>query len=59
MTDTTCEWFALCDHPAIGTVAHPAFVDGVPICARCAKRMEMTDKVVPYHHPAEQNPASA
>ena len=40
----TCEWFALCDHEAIGLVRHPAFPDGVPTCARCAERFDMTVK---------------
>lgn len=37
-----CEWFALCNHPAAGLVAHPAFPGGVPTCARCADRFDMT-----------------
>lgn len=47
-TPTTCRWFALCDRPAIGTVGHPAFPDGVAICARCASRMELEDRVRPF-----------
>jgi hypothetical protein len=30
-----CGWFALCDQPAAGMVAHPA-LDSVPTCLRCA-----------------------
>lgn len=52
-----CKWFALCDHEAIGTVAHPAFPDGVPVCERCATRMEMLDKVERF--PQSPNPVSA
>lgn len=36
-----CEWFALCRNPAEGSpMPHPAFPNGVPICARCRKRVE-------------------
>lgn len=41
MTTPTCQWFVLCDHPAVGTVNHPILGD-VPICARCAKRFDLT-----------------
>jgi hypothetical protein len=34
-----CEWFALCDHPATGTMPHPILGD-VPICDRCRTRVE-------------------
>lgn len=37
----TCEWFALCDKPAAGNVAHP-ILGSVPTCQRCADRMELT-----------------
>lgn len=36
-----CQWFAMCNHPAIGLVGHPAFPDGVPCCQRCADRFDM------------------
>ena len=32
-----CEWFALCDHEATGTLPHPVLGD-VPICDRCRAR---------------------
>lgn len=35
-----CEYFALCDRPAEGTVAHPILGD-VPCCQRCADRVEV------------------
>ena len=35
-----CEWFALCDYPAIGTVAHPVLGD-VPVCGRCADKLDL------------------
>ena len=35
---TVCEWFAMCDHEAIGVVSHPVLGD-VPICQRCADNM--------------------
>lgn len=34
-----CEWFALCDHPATGTMPHPILGD-VPICDRCRAKVE-------------------
>lgn len=33
-----CEWFALCDHPAVTSEPHPVLV-AVPICARCLARV--------------------
>lgn len=33
----TCEWFALCDRPAVGVAEHPV-LQYVPICERCAIR---------------------
>lgn len=30
----TCEWFALCDRAATGTLSHP-FLGDVPVCDRC------------------------
>lgn len=33
-----CEYFALCDRPADGTVSHPILGD-VPCCTRCAERV--------------------
>lgn len=51
MSDQTpkyaCEWFALCDHEAIGLVAHPAFPGGVPTCQRCVDRFDMTVEPLP------------
>lgn len=35
-----CQWFALCDHPADGLVAHPV-LDYVPTCTRCATRLAL------------------
>lgn len=49
MRHSVCEWFALCTNPSVGTVAHPILGD-VPICQRCADRMDYADKVEP--HPA-------
>jgi len=40
-----CEWYALCDHTAIGTVNHPVIGD-VPVCQRCADKHDMT--VIPF-----------
>jgi hypothetical protein len=41
-TDTTdlgtCQWFALCDHPATQTRSHRILGD-VPICDRCEAKM--------------------
>lgn len=34
-----CQWFALCDHPATGTISHPILGD-VPICDRCSAKVE-------------------
>ena len=42
-----CEWFALCDHPAVGTIDHPA-LGAVPVCRRCIDRLDMGDDVRPY-----------
>lgn len=36
----TCEWFALCDHPADGAVWHPV-LGYVPTCLRCADRLDL------------------
>jgi hypothetical protein len=35
-----CEWFALCDHEAIGTTKHPVLGD-VLICERCSDRFAL------------------
>lgn len=32
---TTCQWFLMCDRPAVTTVKHPVLGD-VPCCQRCA-----------------------
>jgi hypothetical protein len=34
-----CSWFALCDRPATDVVQHPV-LGGVPVCARCKRRVE-------------------
>jgi hypothetical protein len=34
-----CQWFALCDNIATGTLAHPV-LGPVPICDRCAAKVE-------------------
>jgi hypothetical protein len=34
-----CEWFAMCDHPATGLMAHPVLGD-LPICDRCRAKIE-------------------
>ncbi len=39
-----CQWFALCDRPADGTVAHPVLGD-TPTCARCADKLDLTLQV--------------
>lgn len=36
-TKTKCEWFLLCDNPAVTTQSHPVLGD-VPICQRCADK---------------------
>lgn len=36
----TCEWFALCDRPADGTVKHP-ILGNVPCCKRCADKLDL------------------
>jgi hypothetical protein len=36
-----CEWFALCENPATGLVAHPV-LGHVPTCQRCADRFNLT-----------------
>lgn len=32
-----CEWFLLCDNPAVTTQSHPV-LGNVPICQRCADK---------------------
>jgi hypothetical protein len=39
MSEELCEWFALCDHQATGTLDHPV-LGAVPICDRCRDRVE-------------------
>jgi hypothetical protein len=34
VTHAPCKWFALCDHAAVTTRAHP-ILGNVPICKRC------------------------
>lgn len=34
----TCQWFAMCDNVAIGTVTHPV-LGNVPTCRRCADKL--------------------
>jgi len=36
----TCAWYALCDQPAAGLVAHPV-LGAVPTCSSCAARHEL------------------
>jgi hypothetical protein len=33
-----CQWFALCDNPAVTTEPHPV-LGAVPICQRCADKV--------------------
>lgn len=40
-----CEYFALCDNPADGTVDHP-ILGTVPTCNRCATMMGGMDKPI-------------
>lgn len=42
-----CEWFAMCDNRAIGTLPHPV-IGPVPICERCANLVGQLDKVDRY-----------
>lgn len=37
---TECEWFAFCQNPAAGNVAHPV-LGQVPTCQRCADKFEL------------------
>lgn len=41
-----CEWFALCDHEAVGLVAHP-IIGSVPVCQRCADKLDMKPEPFP------------
>jgi len=36
--ETLCQWFALCDNPAVTTMGHPVLKE-VPICQRCADKI--------------------
>jgi hypothetical protein len=38
MEAAPCMWFALCDHQAVTTEAHPVLGD-VPICTRCKEKI--------------------
>jgi hypothetical protein len=42
----TCEWFAMCDRPAAGTVTHPILGE-VPTCEPCAQRFGNTLNPLP------------
>lgn len=38
-----CEWFALCENPAVARIAHPAFSpQGVPTCQRCIDKLGLS-----------------
>lgn len=37
--DGPCEWFALCDRPAIALLEHPV-LHFVPACERCRAKVE-------------------
>jgi hypothetical protein len=37
--DVLCQWYALCENPATGTMPHPV-LGNVPICERCAERVD-------------------
>jgi len=50
-----CEWFALCDHEADGTVSHP-ILGAVPTCQRCADRLDLHLVPWPADDPAERKP---
>ena len=53
----TCEWFALCRNESVGTVPHPVLGD-VPICQRCADKMELTDRLRPWPNPCRNGGVS-
>lgn len=36
-----CEWFALCDHEAVGHVIHPV-LGPVPTCQRCVDKLDLS-----------------
>lgn len=38
-----CQWFALCERPAVTTQAHPILAP-VPICQACLDRLAIIDK---------------
>lgn len=41
-----CEWFAMCDHEAVGQVEHPILAP-VPTCQRCADRLGLRLEPLP------------
>lgn len=41
----TCMWFAMCDRPAAGLVAHPVLTD-IPTCKECADALGLTFKEI-------------
>lgn len=43
----TCQWFARCDHDAVGTTKHPVLGD-VPICERCAGKFGLEVDSFPF-----------
>jgi hypothetical protein len=43
----TCQWFAMCDHEAIGTTKHPVLGD-VAICERCATKFGLEVDSLPF-----------
>ena len=43
----TCQWFAMCDHDAVGTTKHPVLGD-VPICERCADKLGLEVDSLPF-----------
>lgn len=42
-----CEWFALCENPATGTIDHP-ILGPVPTCDRCAAKYHDLGGDVPH-----------
>jgi hypothetical protein len=42
-----CEWFATCDHAAVGTTPHPVLGD-LPVCQRCADKLGLDVTPLPF-----------